>query len=88
MELPIWLDHGKEVIVKSNPNALRLEPNQSRLVFNSFEAKTIYEALLKTASNAGNTGTNKFGKQSRETWIWRYEVQACPLQSQGDNTLP
>lgn len=47
MELPIWLDDGKEVKIESNPNALRLEANQSRLVFNSFEAKTIHDTLLK-----------------------------------------
>ncbi|MCC2327358.1 hypothetical protein [Bacillus wiedmannii] len=46
MELPIWLDHGKEVIVKNNPNALRLEKNASRLVFNSKLSEAAYKALL------------------------------------------
>ena len=49
MELPIWLDNNKEINVANpqNPNALRLEQNHSRLVFNSSEAKTLYIEMAK-----------------------------------------
>ncbi|MCL7749565.1 hypothetical protein [Halalkalibacter alkaliphilus] len=47
MELPIWLDHGKEVFVKDNPSALHLEEYESRLVFDSYEAETVYRNLLQ-----------------------------------------
>ena len=83
MELPIWLDHGKEVIVKRNPNALRLEPNESRLVFNSYEAKTIYETLLKEPATpeiqeqmnlASKVGKHGFGDTKYRRV--RYKVRA------------
>ncbi|MEH7278436.1 hypothetical protein ABWK26_23705 [Bacillus toyonensis] len=54
MELPIWLDHGKEVKIESNPDALRLEKNASRLVFNSELAEAAYKELLKKPATPEN----------------------------------
>ncbi|PGU27139.1 hypothetical protein [Bacillus thuringiensis] len=54
MELPIWLDNNKEVLLKDDPNALHLENNQSRLVFNSTLAETVYKKLLNNPMNPEN----------------------------------
>ncbi|PEC22862.1 hypothetical protein [Bacillus cereus] len=54
MELPIWLDHGKEVKVKINPDALRLEKNESRLVFDSKLAEDAYKELLTKPATPEN----------------------------------
>lgn len=47
MELPIWLEQEKEINISdaANPDALRLEPNESRLVFNSYQAQNILKNL-------------------------------------------